>query len=329
MSDDIMRLGGYRRPLSSIWGSMPGEFCPNCGAGRIGALRFCRSCGFDFDTSTLGTPPATQGNAGSHPAVEPANARPPTPVTQVVPSPQPQATQWTPLPVPPAAVEVARPAVRARTSPRALIGGGILLLVGAVVVASALSRPEGPSSAAADGSPTARPTATARPTPRATPRPTPTRTPATPTAQPAPEAPGQFVPGEVVTITADGAPHLDILVDKVSVQAKYDGEYLDDRPEVEGNVFIQARVTYTSLQNGASYNPFDWNVFVDDVAVDNYAFVLNGPEPELGSGDLPEGRTAQGWLVYEVPAKGKVVLSYRANMFTDDAPVFEVVLRAA
>lgn len=28
---------------------MQQEFCPQCGAGRQGALQFCRSCGFDFD----------------------------------------------------------------------------------------------------------------------------------------------------------------------------------------------------------------------------------------------------------------------------------------
>jgi hypothetical protein len=25
-------------------------FCPKCGTRRVGAFRFCRSCGFDFDT---------------------------------------------------------------------------------------------------------------------------------------------------------------------------------------------------------------------------------------------------------------------------------------
>jgi hypothetical protein len=79
--------------------------------------------------------------------------------------------------------------------------------------------------------------------------------------------------------------------------------------------------------NGVDYNPFDFQIFVDGQAVDSWAFVINGPEPALSSGTLPEGRSAEGWLVYEVPAAGEVLLSYSGNMFLDEAPVFEVVLR--
>lgn len=31
---------------------MAAEFCPRCGRARTGAFRFCRDCGFDFDTAT-------------------------------------------------------------------------------------------------------------------------------------------------------------------------------------------------------------------------------------------------------------------------------------
>jgi hypothetical protein len=36
---------------------MASEFCPRCGAARIGALKFCRSCGFDFDAQDVAQPP--------------------------------------------------------------------------------------------------------------------------------------------------------------------------------------------------------------------------------------------------------------------------------
>ena len=78
------------------------------------------------------------------------------------------------------------------------------------------------------------------------------------------------MPGDTVTVTSDGDPYLEIFVDKVEVVSKYDGQYSDDTPGIKGNVFIQVRVTYTSLQNGASYNPFDWSVFVDNRAVDEH-----------------------------------------------------------
>jgi hypothetical protein len=74
------------------------------------------------------------------------------------------------------------------------------------------------------------------------------------------------------------------------------------------------------------YNPYDWQVFADGEAVDNSAFVMNGPKPDLSSGSLPKGRVAKGYVVYEVPAKGQVLMSY-GGTFSSEAPVFEVVIR--
>jgi hypothetical protein len=47
------------QPPAQGWGTPPAapglapaggtEFCPKCGNARIGAFRFCRSCGFDFE----------------------------------------------------------------------------------------------------------------------------------------------------------------------------------------------------------------------------------------------------------------------------------------
>ncbi len=69
-------------------------------------------------------------------------------------------------------------------------------------------------------------------------------------------------------------------------------------------------------------------VFADGMAVDGTTFTLHGPEPDLGSGSLPKGRKAAGWLVYEVPKSGEVLLSYGSTFnFTDAPPLFEVLLR--
>ena len=132
--------------------------------------------------------------------------------------------------------------------------------------------------------------------------------------------------GDVINVTINGDPWADITVSKVKVVRKYDGPYnLDDIP-AKGSVYIQAFVTYVAKTDGVDYNPYDWQVFAAGEAVDNSTYVSNGPTPELSSGTLPSGRKASGWVVYEVPAKGEVRISY-GGVFSNDAPVFEVIIR--
>lgn len=173
--------------------------------------------------------------------------------------------------------------------------------------------------------PTEAAVATTEPTPEPTEAATPEPTPE-PTAQST-----TFAIGEVVTITQDGEPWADFTVLEVQVATEYpdpDGFY-NDTPQNPGFVFLAAKVRYEALANGVDYNPFDFQVFVDGQAVESYAFAINGPKPELSSGTLPQGRTAEGWLLFEVPEAGEVLLSYTGNMFLDEAPVFEIVLRDA
>lgn len=140
---------------------------------------------------------------------------------------------------------------------------------------------------------------------------------------------GEYRAGQTVTIESNGDPWAEITVSKVKVVRKYDGPYnLDDVP-AKGNVYIQAFVTYQALDNGVDYNPYDWQVFVAGEAVDNTSYVSNGPKPELSSGTLPNGRKASGWVVYEVAAKGEVRMSYGGGSFSNEAPVFEVIIRAS
>ena len=51
-------------------------FCPQCGVHRVGALRFCRGCGFDFDS--IVSPPTNPPNISS--AAPVATRIPPPPV---------------------------------------------------------------------------------------------------------------------------------------------------------------------------------------------------------------------------------------------------------
>jgi hypothetical protein len=42
---------------------------------------------------------------------------------------------------------------------------------------------------------------------------------------------------------------------------------------------------------------------------------------------LSGGHTAEGWLTYEVPAVGRVLLGYGGNAFLGEPPLFEVIVR--
>jgi micrococcal nuclease len=133
---------------------MGDEFCTRCGQPRLGAFRYCRGCGFDFDV-----PP---------PPMEPDPERPtdaPTQTSWVVPS-APGAPLWSvPTSSPgPTAAEGWRPPTRRRRWPRyAAVGVAGLLGLGAI--GNALSPEDGDPTGAADptATPTARSTASSPP----------------------------------------------------------------------------------------------------------------------------------------------------------------------
>ena len=150
------------------------------------------------------------------------------------------------------------------------------------------------------------------------------------TPEPTPTGPATYQVGDAVTVTESGADWATITISAVKVVASYKSPYgaaLNDKPKTAGDVFIQAKVTYKALTDGVDYNPFDWQVFCGGEAVSGYTFVMYGPTPALNSGTLPNGRSASGYVVYEVPAKGEVRMSYGGRL--GGAPVFEVVIRAA
>ena len=52
------------------------QFCPNCGAQRTGAFRFCRSCKFDFDTDTMSSAPPSGAPSSTGPSEAADDASP-------------------------------------------------------------------------------------------------------------------------------------------------------------------------------------------------------------------------------------------------------------
>lgn len=162
---------------------------------------------------------------------------------------------------------------------------------------------------------------------------TPERT-QSPTPQPTPESTpttSTYVIGDVITISQNGDPWADFTVLEVQQAAQFADPqgYYNDTPQTDGYVYLSANVRYEARTDGVNYGSYDFQVFVDGRAVEGYAFAINGPEPALSSGTLPNGRIAEGWLLYEVPPTGQVLLSYSGNMFLNEAPIFEVVLRDA
>lgn len=193
-----------------------------------------------------------------------------------------------------------------------------LLVVGAIAAALG-DNPRSVGSLGATSSQTASagPTATARPTIRPTPRPTP---------QP-PSGPTVYQVGDVVTVTADGSELVNITLSQVSFHSSYPGAYYSDEPAA-GNVYVQVWVTYDALADGVHYSSTDWAFFNNDIASGDSTYASNGPEPTLSYGELPNGRRAEGWVIAEVPVSGRLVMSY-SGLFSNDAPIFEVELRAS
>jgi hypothetical protein len=218
-----------------------------------------------------------------------------------------------------------RSSARKQESPFAIRGGSALLALSIALGLAACGAGTEATGSVASEPAAATPLVTPEPTSESTPEPAATPE---PTAQPTRES-STYAVGDVITITQDGEPWADFTVLEVSEAAEFadpDGFY-NDTPQTDGYIFLNARVRYEAIADGVDYNPFDFQVFVDGQAVDGFTFAINAPEPQLSSGTLPAGRSAEGWLLYEVPPDGEVLLSYAGNVFLDEAPIFEVVLR--
>ena len=74
-------------------------------------------------------------------------------------------------------------------------------------------------------------------------------------------------------------------------------------------MYVQHYVAYRAIQGGANYSSSDWAMFAGDRQLTDSTYVSYGPKPMLESGELPKGRTAAGWLVWEVPRTGKLTLA--------------------
>jgi hypothetical protein len=146
-------------------------------------------------------------------------------------------------------------------------------------------------------------------------------------AQPTPTGPPTYKPGDTITVQQEGKDWAKITISDVNIAASYKSGGNTDTPKVAGDVYISANVTYEALDDGVTYTSYDWQVFCAGTAMDTYAMVFYGPKPQLSSGTLPKGQKASGYVVYELPAKGEVRMSYGGQH--GGSVTFEVVIRHA
>jgi hypothetical protein len=204
----------------------------------------------------------------------------------------------------------------------AAAGGWTTQRIAQVVLALAVIAVIGAYAVSASGKTAATPTSgvnTTRPAGAAAVTPIPIATPTT-------FQPTTYQAGETVTVDRDGWT-VKVTVSDVAIAASYKGQILEDKPAVAGDVFIAAKVTYQALTDRVSYSSADWDGFCAGMAASK-AYAMFGPQPELDTGTLFAGRSAAGYIVFEVPAKGEVRLSYKAVIF-DTTPTFEVIIRAS
>ncbi len=125
--------------------------------------------------------------------------------------------------------------------------------------------------------------------------------------------------GQPFTVEEFDEPRLRVTVQKAQFSDKY-----EPRPR-KGHTYVSFLVKYEALTDGANYCSCDWQAFANNAAI-GPAFAVGAPDPALQIGDLPKGRTASGWLVFQAPRKSTVLLSFKTTVF-DQTPTFEVPVR--
>ncbi len=100
-----------------------------------------------------------------------------------------------------------------------------------------------------------------------------------------------------------------------------------------GNTFLQVQLSQQAIDAGARYG-FHWEVlaFSDDVPYfvgDMPRLRVNGgPEPALLSGPFEHtGEIVEGWLNFQVPQSGPVVLRWVPNSFIPEMAALHILLR--
>jgi hypothetical protein len=125
-----------------------------------------------------------------------------------------------------------------------------------------------------------------------------------------PENRTEFNVGE--TIAFDGK---EVIVTSVERDWSSDNQYM--QPD-EGKEFVKVNVTILNTsKNRASYNTFDWEIQDSGGAIEGISFYTYSESDSLGSGELVEGGTKSGSLIFEVPAGDPgLILHYNPSFWS-------------
>jgi hypothetical protein len=139
-----------------------------------------------------------------------------------------------------------------------------------------------------------------------------------------PAGPELFEPEEPAILEGRSA-RAEVRNAEVEQFARFYGASGDDVP-ADDHVFVQLHITYTALTDNVSYAPADWQLFADGLAAGSRARVANGPDPSLEAGVLAKGERASGYVIFEAPATGELILAYAGRTLASAAP-YQFVIR--
>lgn len=105
------------------------------------------------------------------------------------------------------------------------------------------------------------------------------------------------------------------------------GEEYDKPAEGKNYVIVTLKIENKSGSK-ISYNALDWKMLNSQGQEDDEAFTIINSDTSLNSGDLADGGTKTGTLVYEQSQnETSLKLLYYADLFWDEKATFEVIIK--
>ena len=135
---------------------------------------------------------------------------------------------------------------------------------------------------------------------------------------------------ETITLESTGSTH-NVVVDPVKrgTEANYlvaSANEFNDKP-APGYEYILVPVAVQYVkgdQSSENIGPIDFKAFANGVECKSSFVVLPNNIIELSSGDVMQGGTKAGFILYQVPQNQEVLISYQPNMFESSTAYISV-----